>query len=162
MRRKPNSVGKKVRRPKMKLGLPDQDQAKRAVLAPCAHRNPNVAIDIPSMNSLPGIVPSHACPSARPSLRVTEFTSRLANWRGTINVRLTAVGRLAYEAVDSGLLSLELAAGIQRVKGGRKLGVRLGNWLTAEEARRLWQAQRQARYLRGDINGAACTAVSVI
>ena len=40
MRRKPNSVGKKVRRPKMKLGLPDQDQAKRAVLAPCAHRNP--------------------------------------------------------------------------------------------------------------------------
>src|SRR5664280_2040986 len=27
-----------------------------------------------------------------------------------------------------------------RVKGVRKLGVRLGNWLTAEEARRFWQA----------------------
>jgi site-specific recombinase XerD len=33
-----------------------------------------------------------------------------------------------------------LAASIRRVKGVKKLGVRLGNWLTAEEARRLWQA----------------------
>jgi len=41
---------------------------------------------------------------------------------------------------DAGLLSPELAAGIRRVMGAKKLGVRLGNWLTAEEARRLWQA----------------------
>ena len=40
---------------------------------------------------------------------------------------------------DSGLLSPELAAGIRRVKGAKRLGVRLGNWLTAEEARLLWQ-----------------------
>ena len=33
---------------------------------------------------------------------------------GTINVQLAAVRRLAYEAADSGLLSPELAAGIQR------------------------------------------------
>ena len=59
---------------------------------------------------------------------------------GTINVRLAAVRRLAYEAADAGLLSPELAAGIRRVKGARKLGVRLGNWLTAEEARGLWQS----------------------
>jgi hypothetical protein len=51
---------------------------------------------------------------------------------GTINVRLAAVRRLAYEAADSGLLSPELAAGIRRVKGARRLGVRLGNWLTAQ------------------------------
>jgi site-specific recombinase XerD len=38
------------------------------------------------------------------------------------------------------LLSPELAAAIQRVKGAKKLGVRLGNWLTAEEARRFWQS----------------------
>ena len=38
------------------------------------------------------------------------------------------------------MLSPELAAGIRRVKGVKKLGVRLGNWLTAEEARRFWQA----------------------
>jgi hypothetical protein len=55
----------------------------------------------------------------------------------TINVRLVSVRRLAYEAADSGLLSPELAAGIRRVKGAKKLGVRLGNWLTAEEARLL-------------------------
>jgi site-specific recombinase XerD len=54
-------------------------------------------------------------------------------------VRLAAVRRLAYEAADTGLLSPDLAAGIRRVKGAKKLGCRLGNWLTAEEARTLWQ-----------------------
>jgi hypothetical protein len=44
---------------------------------------------------------------------------------------------VAYEAADAGLLSPELAAGIRRVKGVRRLGVRLGNWLTPEQARRL-------------------------
>jgi hypothetical protein len=33
-----------------------------------------------------------------------------------------------------------LAAGIRRVKGVKKLGVRLGNWLTAERGQALWQA----------------------
>ena len=53
----------------------------------------------------------------------------------TINLRLAAVRRLAYEAADTGILSPELAAGIQRVKGAKRLGVRLGNWLTVEECR---------------------------
>lgn len=44
---------------------------------------------------------------------------------------------VAYEAADAGLLSPELAAGIRRVKGVRRLGVRLGNWLTPEQGRRL-------------------------
>src|ERR1017187_2880803 len=48
---------------------------------------------------------------------------------GTVNLRLGAVRRLAYEAADCGLLSADLAAGIRRVKGVKKLGVRLGNWL---------------------------------
>jgi hypothetical protein len=34
---------------------------------------------------------------------------------GTINLRLGAVRRLAYEAADCGLLSADLAAGIRRV-----------------------------------------------
>ena len=46
---------------------------------------------------------------------------------GTINLRLGAVRRLAYEAADCGLLSADLAAGIRRVKGVKKLGIRLGN-----------------------------------
>ena len=58
---------------------------------------------------------------------------------GTINLRLGAVRRLAYEAADCGLLSPDLAAGIRRVKGVKKLGVRLGNWLTAEQASTLWE-----------------------
>jgi hypothetical protein len=45
----------------------------------------------------------------------------------TINVRLAAVRRLAYEASDTGLLSPDLAAGIRRVKGAKRLGVRIGN-----------------------------------
>jgi hypothetical protein len=53
---------------------------------------------------------------------------------GTINLRLGAVRRLGYEAADRGLLSADLAAGIRRVRGVKKLGMRLGNWLTPEKA----------------------------
>jgi hypothetical protein len=41
---------------------------------------------------------------------------------GTINLRLGAVRRLAYEAADCGLLSADLAAGIRRVKGREETG----------------------------------------
>ena len=53
---------------------------------------------------------------------------------GTINQRLAAVRRLAYEAADFGLLSQELAAGIRRVKGVKRLRSRLGNWLSSGQA----------------------------
>jgi site-specific recombinase XerD len=66
----------------------------------------------------------------------------------TINVRLAAVRRLAYEASDSGLLSPESAAGIRRVKGAKRLGTRIGNWLTADQCRSLLRA-RSADTLRG-------------
>src|SRR6266536_5295916 len=55
----------------------------------------------------------------------------------TINVRLAAVRRLAYEASDTGLLSPDLAAGIRRVKGAKRLGARIGNWLTVHQSRTL-------------------------
>jgi len=57
---------------------------------------------------------------------------------GTVNLRLAAIRRLAYEGADSGLLSPEQAAGIRRVKGAKKLGARVGNWLTADDAHALW------------------------
>src|SRR5580765_2339127 len=44
----------------------------------------------------------------------------------SINVRITAVRKLAVEAADNGLLAPELAAGITRIKGVRSKGVRLG------------------------------------
>jgi site-specific recombinase XerD len=72
---------------------------------------------------------------------------------GTINVRLGAVRRLAYEAADCGLLSADLAAGIRRVKGVKKLGVRIGNWLTAEQGHALWQAPDR-QWLKGKRNRA--------
>jgi integrase len=58
----------------------------------------------------------------------------------TIKLRLAAVRRLAYEASDAGLLSADLAAGTRRVKGVRKHGVRIGNWLTIEQGQTLLHA----------------------
>ena len=55
----------------------------------------------------------------------------------SINVRITAVRKLAVEAADSGLLAPELANGITRVKGAASKGVRLGNWLSLRQARTL-------------------------
>src|SRR5712672_2515448 len=55
----------------------------------------------------------------------------------TINVRLAAVRRLAYEASDTGLLRPDLAARIRRVKGAKRLGVRIGNWLTVDQSKTL-------------------------
>ncbi len=141
MRRRPNRVGKRAHRPKLRLGLPDLDQARAAVLN-----------SLPSPESQRGYRHSidefivWYCSEPRLSFNktvVTRYRIHLETRQlapGTINVRLAAVRRLAYEAADAGLLSPELAAGIRRVKGARKLGVRLGNWLTAEEARRLWQS----------------------
>ena len=48
---------------------------------------------------------------------------------GTVNLRLGAVRRLAYEAADCGLLSADLAAGIRR--GKRREEVRRSPWQLA-------------------------------
>lgn len=62
-------------------------------------------------------------------------------WNQEVWQRITSTNnsqpcsRLVHEAADSGLLmSLELAAGINRVKGVRQLGFRSGNWLSAEQS----------------------------
>ncbi len=135
-RRKPANS----KRPKSTLGLPDLDHGKAAVLdslrSPESKRGYRHAIDE---------FIQWYCSEPRLSFNkvvVTRFRIFLEN-RGlapaTINGRLAAVRRLAYEAADAGLLSPELAASIRRVKGPKKLGVRLGNWLMADEARRFWQ-----------------------
>jgi len=58
----------------------------------------------------------------------------------SINVRITAVRKLAVEAADNGLLAPELAAGITRVKGVKSIGVRVGNWLSVQQAQKLLNA----------------------
>src|SRR5713101_4639445 len=127
--------------PKRVLRLPDLDYAKTAVLntlrSSDSRRSYRFAIDdfVTWYCSEPRLAFSKTV-----VLRYRlELESRhLAP--STINLRLAAVRRLAYEAADTGLLSPELAAGIRRVKGAKKLGVRLGNWLTPEQAKAVLDA----------------------
>jgi site-specific recombinase XerD len=58
----------------------------------------------------------------------------------TINVRMSAIRRLAAEAADNNFMAPELAAGIGRVKGIKREGVRTGNWLTVHQAEKLINA----------------------
>jgi site-specific recombinase XerD len=55
----------------------------------------------------------------------------------SIIIRMSAIRKLAGEAVDNGLLSPELAAGISRVKSVKSIGVRTGNWLSLRQAQAL-------------------------
>lgn len=128
---------KKQKRPKTRLGLPDLDHSKSAVLDSLRSRESKRGY----RHAMDEFIQWY-CSEPRLSFNkivVTRFRIFLENRNlasGTINGRLAAVRRLAYEAADAGLLSPELAAGIRRVQGVKKLGVRLENWLTAEEARR--------------------------
>ena len=138
MRRKAKR-GKTIRA-KTKLGLPDLEYAKSAVLVSLRSAESQRSY----RRSIDDFVCWY-CSEPRLSFNktvVTRYRIHLEDQLlapGTINVRLAAVRRLAYEAADTGLLSPELAAGIRRVKGAKKLGMRLGNWLTVTEARNLWQ-----------------------
>jgi site-specific recombinase XerD len=58
----------------------------------------------------------------------------------SINVRITAVRKLAVEAADNGLLAPEIAAGITRIKGVASKEIRLGNWLSVKQAQALLNA----------------------
>ena len=113
----------KPKRPKTKLGLPDLDHSKSAVLdslrSPESKRGYRHAIDelIQWYCSEPGLSFNKVVVTR---YRIFLESRRLA--AGTINGRLAAVRRLPYEAADAGLLSPELAAVIRRVKGVKKLG----------------------------------------
>src|SRR5438067_9751727 len=148
MKQKPSS---KRRRTSTKsiLRLPDLEHAKAAVL------NSLNSVDAKRgyRHALDEFIDWY-CSEPRLSFNkmvVTRYRIHLEDRHlasGTINGRLAAVRRFAYEAADAGLLSPELAAGIRRVKGVKKLGVRLGNWLSATDARALWQSP-DAETLKG-------------
>src|SRR5258706_5855716 len=67
----------------------------------------------------------------------------------TINQRLAAVRRLAYEASDAGLLSADLAAGIRRGKRGGEPRGRSGERRTAPEGGALGKGPTSGN-LRGE------------
>ena len=77
-----------------------------------------------------------------------SFLERCSLSAATINLHLSAIRRLADEAAESGWLSAELAIGIRRVKGVRRLGRRTGNWLNGDQAQELLNAVPQST-LRG-------------
>jgi site-specific recombinase XerD len=132
------SKTKRKRHPRTVLRLPDLEQSKTAVLnsltSPSSQRSYDHAIRefIDWYCSEPRLAFNKTVVT-----RYRIFLEQAQYASSTINLRLAAVRRLAYEASDAGLLSPDLAAGIRRVKGAKKHGVRLGNWLTAEQGKRL-------------------------
>ncbi len=70
-------------------------------------------------------------------LRYRSFLESLTLSAATINLHLSAIRRLADEAAESNMLSPELAIGIRRVKGVKRLGRRIGNWLSGDQAQDL-------------------------
>ena len=66
----------------------------------------------------------------------------------SVNVRLSAIRKLATEAAENGLLDRPIAQGITSLKGVRQSGNRAGNWLTREQARDLLAAP-QTKTLEG-------------
>src|SRR5262244_2968360 len=104
-------------KPRARLGLPDLDLSKAAVIgslrSPESQRGYRHAID----ESI-----EWYCSEPRLSFNrtvVLRYRIHLESRNlapGTVDVRLAAVRRSAYEAADAGLLSPELAAGIRRVR----------------------------------------------
>src|SRR5258705_8755030 len=58
----------------------------------------------------------------------------------SIIIRMSDIRKLAGEAVDNGLLTPDLAAGISRVKSVKSVGIRTGNWLSLRQAQALLSA----------------------
>jgi hypothetical protein len=108
-------------RPKTVLRLPDLEQSKNAVLnslaAASSQESYGHAIDefIGWYCSEPRLAFSRTV-----VLRYRFFLQQNSLAPSTINVRLAAVRRLAYEAADTGLLSPELAARSRVVEFHRK------------------------------------------
>ena len=136
---KPKSRRKRV--PKRVLAHPDLEHAKTAVLNSLSSSSGQRTYD----HAIREFVAWYCSEPRLAFNRAVLLRYRIhLEQRGfapaTINLRLAAVRRIAYEAADAGLLSPELAAGIRRVKGVRRIGVRLGNWLTPEQGRRLLES----------------------
>ena len=87
---------------------------------------------------------------------VVRYRSHLESLRlsaSTINLHLSAIRRLADEPAESGWLTPELAIGIRRIQGVKRLGRKSGNWLTGNQAQELMNAAAKTD-LRGWRDGA--------
>ncbi|MGA3033569.1 MAG: tyrosine-type recombinase/integrase [Terracidiphilus sp.] len=131
-------MAKRAKKPRNILKLPDLDFSKSAVLNSLPSLNSPRSYDCAIRDFI-----EWYCSEPRLAFNrtvVTRYRIALEQRKyapSTINLRLAAVRRLAYEASDCGLLSPDLAAGIRRVKGAKRRGVRIGNWLTVEQSKKL-------------------------
>jgi len=61
----------------------------------------------------------------------------------SIIIRMSAIRKLAAEAAHNGLLALELAADIARVKSAKTQGIRTGNWFVTTAGAGIAQCARR-------------------
>jgi site-specific recombinase XerD len=124
-----------------KLTIPELEQSKAAVLNTLAsvhsRRSYEFAIDtfIAWYCSEPRLTFNRAV--------VVRYRSHLEGRSlsaATINLHLSAIRRLADESAESGWLTPELAIGIRRVQGVKRLGRKSGNWLSQDQAQELVNA----------------------
>ena len=129
---------KKKRAPKRILALPDLEQSKAAVLNSLTSKSGQRSYD----RAITDFVEWY-CSEPRLAfnrtvvLRTGSFSNRshthpqpsTSGWQRSDGLHLKLL-----TAVYS---TPELAAGIRRVKGVRRIGVRVGNWLTVEQSKTL-------------------------
>jgi integrase len=68
---------------------------------------------------------------------ISKTTAMGALSPSTVNVRLSAVRKMVFEARKNGMLGAEEAANLTEVPNIPQKGTRLGNWLTRQQAREL-------------------------
>lgn len=71
---------------------------------------------------------------------VNKYRQTLTGSPSSINLKMSAIRKLAVELADNGVLDQTVANGIKRVGGVAAHGVRSGNWLTKAQAQRILTA----------------------
>jgi site-specific recombinase XerD len=148
-KKQPESVGRSAT-----LTIPELEQSKAAVLNSLAsqhsRRSYEYAIErfIAWYCSEPRLTFNRAV-----VVKYRSFLERRSLSAATINLHLSAIRRLADESAESGWLSPEHAIGIRRVRGVKRLGRTIGNWLTRNQAQELVNATSRDS-LRGLRDGA--------
>src|ERR1700730_11688226 len=120
------------------LSIPELDQSKTAVLNTLASQHSRRSYEYAIERFI-----AWYCSEPRLTfnrsivVKYRSFLESLSLSASTINLHLSAIRRLAYESAESGWLSPEHAIGIRRVKGVKRLGRKVGNWLTHSQAQEL-------------------------
>ena len=144
LKKEPESVGRSAT-----LTIPELEQSKTAVLNTLASQHSRRSYEYAIERFI-----AWYCSEPRLTfnrsvvVKYRSFLERLSLSAATINLHLSAIRRLADESAESGWLSPELAIGIRRVKGVKRLGRKMGNWLTRNQAQELVNAASKTQSTR--------------